>query len=357
MSARAGGRIGIPIRPPFFCHHSTNRPKPGMTNPMKRSETKQPYPVMDAHVDLLHDLMVRHPNTALAELPHAWVSIPRLREGRVRVIVSAFYCPDSHNGPARAADHLRSLLGYADSYLDGLAIITTPGELESCYGGTGAPGALRLLENGDALLEITPEELKRYGFRVVGLTHGGRNRLADGNGVEHPDGLTPAGRDLVRELDRLGFAIDTAHLSEPAFREVAALFTGSLICSHTGVRSFFPIPRNISEEQARIIVSRGGVIGIAAAPEILSPDGGADITAVFRQIDCLVQRHGAEWVGIGSDFGGFDSVCRGLEDHSSLPLLGELLERAGYPGEAVGWIMGGNWFRFFHRLLAASPAG
>jgi membrane dipeptidase len=312
---------------------------------------------MDAHVDLLYDLMARHPNSRLVDLPHAWISIPRLREGRVRVIASAFYCPDSHNGPGRAAGYLRSLLEYADSYLGGLTMITTPEELESCYWGTGAPGALRLLENSDALLEIPPEELKRSGFRVVGLTHGGRNRLADGNGVEHPEGLTPVGRGLVRELARLGFAIDTAHLSVPAFRDVAGLFSGPLICSHTGLRSFFRIPRNLSEEQANVITSRGGVIGIAVAPEILSPDGRADITVVFRQIDCLVQRHGAECVGIGSDFGGFDSVCSGLEDHSRLPLLRELLERAGYPEEAVGGIMGGNWFRFFHRLLGAASAG
>lgn len=324
---------------------------------MKSNGTQHPYPVIDAHVDLLHDLMARHPNSRLVDLPHAWVSLPRLQQGGVRVMASAFYCPDSHNGPDRAAGYLRSLLEYADSYLGGVARITTPRELEECYGGTGGPGMLRLLENGDALVEVPPEELKRDGFCVVGLTHGGRNRLADGNGVEHPTGLTPVGRDLVRELERLGVAIDTAHLSEPAFRDVAGLFSGPLICSHTGLRSFFRIPRNLSEEQVSVITSRGGVIGIAAAPEILSPDGRADITGVFRQIDCLVQRHGAGCVGIGSDFGGFDSVCNGMEDHSRLPLLGELLERAGYPEEAVAGIMGDNWFRFFHRLLSASPAG
>lgn len=355
MSARAGGRIDTPIRPPFFEPLSSGRSEPELMTRMKREDREQPYPVIDAHVDLLHDLMARHPNSRLVDLPHAWVSVPRLRQGRVRVLATAFYCPDSHNGPGRAADYLRSLLEYADTYLDGLALVTTPEELEECYRGTGEPGALRLLENGDALLEIPPEELRQRGFRVVGLTHCGSNRLADGNGVEHPRGLTPAGRELLRELDRLGFAIDTAHLSEPAFREVARLFEGPLISSHTGLRSFHPVPRNLSEEQVEVILSRGGVIGIAAAPEILSPHGRADIDALFRQIDCLVQRHGAACVGIGSDFGGFDTVCRGMEDHSRLPRLGELLERAGYPDQAVAGIMGGTWFRFFHRLLATAP--
>ncbi|ABL00181.1 dipeptidase [Pelobacter propionicus] len=321
---------------------------------MKRCDPKRPWPVIDAHVDLLHHLMARHPNTRLVDLPHAWVSIPRLREGEVRVMVSAFYCPDSHNGPVTASAHLRSLLEYADTYLDGLAPIRTPRELAACWRGEDASGCLRLLENGDALLEFPVEELKRRGFSVVGLTHGGRNRLADGNGVEHPEGLTPAGRELLRELERLGFAIDTAHLSEPAFRDVVEQFGGPLICSHGGLRSFFRIPRNLSAEQVRTILSRGGVVGIAAAPEILSPDGRADIRTVFAQIDRLVQRNGAEAVGIGSDFGGFDSVCDGLEDHSRLPRLGEMLERAGYGEEAVAGIMGGNWFRFFRRLLTDS---
>jgi membrane dipeptidase len=322
---------------------------------MKPIDGKYCYSIIDSHVDLLFDLIRRHPEIRLPDLPEAWVSIPKLHSGGVRVIVSAFYCADAYNGPGTAADYLRYLFDYADTYLEGLTVIRTAEELDACYRGKGAPGVLPLLENADALVEIPAEELKQRGFRVIGLTHVGRNRLGDGNAVENPEGLTSAGRDLVRKLDCLGFAIDMAHLSEPAFREVSELFSGPLISTHTGLRAFFDNPRNLSEEQVKTILSRNGIIGIAAAPEILSMDRQADINSVFRQIDWLVQRYGPDGVGIGSDFGGYDTVCDSFEDHSRLPWLAEMLGRAGYPDEAIESIMGGNWFRFFTRLLDASP--
>jgi membrane dipeptidase len=309
------------------------------------------YAAIDSHVDLLYDLVRRHPEIPLQEVSDAWVSLPKLAEGEVRVIVSAVYCMDAFNGPITAADNLRYLLDYAGRNLRKPETIRTAEDLEACYHGSGDPGALLLLENADALVEFPPEVLRSRGFRVVGLTHVGRNRVGDGNSVPDPEGLTPAGRNLVRELDRLGFAIDTAHLSDPVFREVDDLFSGPLISTHTGLRALCNTPRNLSDEQVSIILSRGGIVGIAAYPGMLSVDGRADISHVFRQIDRLVQKFGPHGVGIGSDFGGYDTVCDGFEDHSRLPKLAELLADAGYPDTAIQDIMGGIWFRFFFNLL------
>ncbi|MEI8355116.1 MAG: membrane dipeptidase [Deltaproteobacteria bacterium] len=306
---------------------------------------------IDSHLDLLYDLIRHHPGRPLQDIPDAWVTLPKLAEGGVRLIVSAVYCQDGCNGPATAADNLRYLLDYADRYLEKPEIIRNLEELGTCYHGSGEPGALLLLENADPLLEFPPEELKRRGFRMVGLTHAGKNRIGDGNSVADPEGLTLAGRNLVRELDRLGFAIDTAHLSDPCFCEVVDLFSGPILSTHTGLRSLCDIPRNLSDEQVRIILSRGGIVGIAAYPGMLSPDGKAGIYHLFRQIDTLVQKYGPSGVGIGSDFGGYDTVCEGFEDHSRLPALAGLLDCAGYPETAVKEIMGGNWHRFFSDLL------
>lgn len=65
----------------------------------------------------------------------------------------------------------------------------------------------------------------------------------------------------------------------------------------------------------------------------------------------LVQRYGAEGVGLGSDFGGFDGVCRGLEDHARLPALVARLQQAGYPAAAIAGIMGENWRRYYAAVL------
>ncbi len=315
------------------------------------------FPIIDSHVDLLYDIMRKHPDQSFGELPDAWISIPKLNSGRVRIIVSVFYLADVFNGVGKSANRLRDLFEYAEKHLTGLTFIENTAELEACFRGSGTIGAVPLLENADALMEFPPESLWRRGFRMVGLTHAGSNSLGDGNGVRNPEGLTRTGRELARELDRLGFAIDTAHLSEPAFRQLSEIFSGPMISTHTGLRAFFDTPRNLSDEQVEVILSRKGVIGIAVAPEILSPDGRTDISGVFRQIDHLVQRHGAGGVGIGSDFGGYDKVCAGLEDPSRLPSLAEMMKRHGYPEEAIAGIMGGNWYRFLSRMFNGQQAG
>ena len=309
------------------------------------------FTAIDSHVDLLYDLLRHHPETPFEETQNAWISLSKLAAGRVRVIVSALYCMDAFNGPATAADNLRQLLSYAEYNIRVPATITTAKELETCYHGTGAPGALFLLENADALLEFSPEELKRRGVRMVGLTHVGKNRLGDGNAVPNPEGITKTGRDLVAELDRLGFAIDMAHLSEPCFRDITEMFSGRLISTHTGFRTHCDTPRNLSDEQIRTILSRGGIVGVAAFPGMLSPDGQADISLLFRQIDWFVQKFGPIGIGLGTDFGGYDTVCRGFEDHSRLPALAKLLTDAGYPDSSIRGILGDNWFRFFLELL------
>jgi membrane dipeptidase len=308
-------------------------------------------PAIDSHVDLIYDLIRHHPDRALRDLPDAWVTIPGLVEGGVRIFVSVYYSPDAHNGPVKAADYLRFLLDYAEKHLQGFTTIRTARELEACYHGSGTPGVLLLLENADPLLEYPPQALKERGFLAVGLTHVGRNRIGSGNTVDEPEGLTPAGRNIVKELERLGFAIDTAHLSEPAFAEVADLFTGPLFSSHTGFREFNDTPRNLSDEQIRTILSRGGAVGMAAAPGMISDDVRVGISHVFQQIDWFVQKYGPEGIAIGSDIGGYDGTCHGFNDHRDFPRLSELLAGEGYPDSAIEGIMGGNWLRFFSRLL------
>jgi membrane dipeptidase len=311
------------------------------------------FPVADGHVDLIYDLMRRHPGTAVEDLPDSWCSLPQLAAGNVRVIVAAFYCQDACNGPLTASGHLRSLLQYAEDYLQALPVIRAPRELAGCFEGTGAPGALLLLENADPLLEYDPGTLRRRGFRLVGLTHAGRNRIGCGNMVASPSGLTDAGRSLVARLDRLGMAIDTAHLSEPCFREVADSFTGPLVSTHTGIRAFCDTPRNLSDQQARTILSRDGMIGLAVYPGTLTPSGEADIHDYFRQLDWLLQRYGPRGIGIGSDFGGFDTPCRGLEGYAALHRLADLLSDAGYSDQVIRAVFGENWRRFFSGLLSA----
>lgn len=312
-----------------------------------------PYPVIDGHVDLVYAMQRNATGAPFAELATGPITPQTLARGGVRLLVGALYCADAHNGPVSAASHLRQLMAFADRQLTGLVPIRTAMRLEACCRGECGPGILPLLENGDALLDLKLEVLETWGLRVVGLTHAGANRLADGNAVARPGGLRPAGRQLVAELAQRGWAIDVAHLAEPGFWAVLDLFTGPLLCSHTGLRRFCDMPRNLDDAQIAALLSRGGVLGLALAPEMLVPTGRADLEEVFRQLDWLVQRHGDAGVALGSDLGGFEGVCAGLEDHGRLGHLARRLARAGYPEAALARIMGGNWRRFYGRLLAA----
>ncbi len=305
------------------------------------------WPVFDGHVDLVYALQ-RPPHPVLAASPFA---PERLAAGGLRVMTSALYCADAYNGPA-AATHLAELLAVDQRLLGGLPLIRTRRRLAEIWQGSGLSGRLRLLENADALLEFGVAAACAAGIVTVGLTHVGRNRLADGNAVANPGGLTAAGRILLTELATAGRVVDVAHLAPPGFWQVLADYPGPLACSHTGLRRFCNRPRNLAAAQLAALFDRGGMAGVAFAPGLLGAQGGSDLEAVFRQFDWLVQRYGAERVGIGSDFGGFEGVCRGLEEPARLPVLAERFLRAGYPAAAIAGIMGENWRRFYGAVLA-----
>jgi membrane dipeptidase len=305
------------------------------------------WPVFDGHADLVYALQ----REALSGLAASSFAAPRLATGGVRVLASALYCADLHNGPA-AGDQLAALLAADERLLDSLTLVQTKGDLEEIWGAdVGPPGRLRLLENADALLEFGVDAACAAGIVTVGLTHVGRNRLADGNAVASPGGLTAAGRELLAALAAAGRVVDVAHLAPPGFREVLDLYPGPLACSHSGLRRFCDLPRNLDADQLAALLDRGGVVGLAFAPGLLVGSAETDLEEVFCQLDWLVQHFGAEQVALGSDFGGFEGVCAGLADHARLPVLASRMARAGYPDDAVAGIMGENWRRFYGAVL------
>jgi membrane dipeptidase len=310
-----------------------------------------PWRVFDGHVDLVYALQRQGQERAFAEVSEGSLNLRSFAVGGVRLLSSALYCADVHNGPLTAATYLQALLNAEGRLLASLPLLRTASELEATWAGGGKPGRLRLLENADALLEFGVAAACAAGIVTIGLTHACRNRLADGNAVTSPHGLTVAGRQLLVELAAAGRVLDVAHLAAAGFREVLAGYPGSLCCSHTGLRRFCDRPRNLADDQLAALFGRGGVVGLALAPELLTADGVADLDGVFRQLDWLVQRFGWEQIGLGSDFGGFDGTCAGLEEPARLPALALRLQRAGYPVAAIAGIMGENWRRFYAAVL------
>jgi membrane dipeptidase len=322
----------------------------------QEGKCREPFAVADGHVDLLYHMGRFFPDARFSTVTKGPLTPAALRAGGVRLLVSAIYCQDVFNGRERAAGHLESLWRLHTDLIDGFSPVGNAHDLALAHGGRGVPGMLLLLENADALVDGNIAQWRRRGILTVGLTHAGENRIGSGNAVKNPGPLTGAGLAVVSELSRLGMVIDVAHLSDPCFAQLVDGFDGPLISSHTGLRRFCPVPRNLSDEQVAVLAGRGGIIGVTVNPEMLAMAPGAGLFQVFEQIDWLVQRYGDRLVALGSDFGGFDVSAEGIENPGKFQALSSLLRQRGYPRSAVENIMGRNWCRFYRRILESGPA-
>ena len=308
--------------------------------------------LVDGHVDLTYYLMNLSEKVPLSALEDGPFTLNKIREVGLRLFASALYCQDVFNGEG-ALRHLKEILHFTLDHFDEVRIVKGRTDLESAKKDPDMVGTLFLLENADALVGNLSfvDELIEAGTHIVGLTHRGRNRIGDGDGVLVPGGFSPEGIEVIHVLDDLGLLIDVAHLHPKCFWKLLDIFSGPIVSSHTGIRTFCNIQRNIDMQQAEEIIRRGGLVGITFNPEMLTTEGRANLEHVFIHMDVLVQKFGPDGVGMGSDFCGFDGVAEGLEDITKIPKLAEMMLEHGYGEEAVGKIMGLNWLRLYESLL------
>src|SRR5205807_4498526 len=211
------------------------------------------------------------------------------------------------------------------------------------------------------------------GVREIGLTHARTNAAghggifaATGSSLE---GLTPFGRDLVRQCERLRIIIDLAHINPSGFKEVVELTKKPLIVSHTNARKFYDVERNISEEQITMIGERGGVIGINSV--LVGPNQKeSTLDRYVDHIEHVAGLIGIDCVGIGFDF--FEFIYRewpeekkkwmaeklttphfipDLKNHSHAKNLTRKLIDRGFNDGDIEKILRGNWLRILKELL------
>src|ERR1700724_1794274 len=204
------------------------------------------------------------------------------------------------------------------------------------------------------------------GVRSIGLTHARTNAAGHGGifaaSGSSPEGLTPFGRDLVRECERLGIVVDLAHINPAGFEEIVDLTTKPLIVSHTNARKFYDIERNISNEQIKIVGQRGGVVGVNAILVSANKDKAT--------VDHYVELIGIEGVGIGFDFCEYlfqqlppdvieelaaklttPHFIPDLTNHSHARNLTRKLIERGFSDEQIEKILYRNWMRILEELL------
>src|SRR3954470_5862064 len=315
-------------------------------------------PIFDGH----HGALTRRTADRLAEgRPDGHLDLPRARAGGLAASIWAIFTPSPGEGPLFIAN--QDGTGY-DVPLDppvdhgaAAAFATTAagrlraleragqvriargvGDLDDAASGAGPHAAVLHLEGAEAL-DPALEALEHWhaaGLRSLGPVWSRPNAFGHGVPFRFPstpdtgEGLTEAGRALVRRCNALRIAVDTSHLNARGFADVAALTDAPLIASHSGAHAISPASRNLTDEQLDVIGSSGGIVGIPYILEFVRPDGRQDpdtplgaIVAHARHIAAprapppplapiappprhIADRIGVDHVGLGSDFDGGD---------------------------------------------------
>lgn len=366
--------------------------------------------IVDTHIDVPYRLDEKMEDISVATEGGDF-DYPRARAGGLNAPFMSIYIPAEYQetgGAGEVADRLIDMVeSFATQWPEKFAIATSPQDLEDHR----AKGLISLplgMENGAPVESL--ENLRHYfdrGIRYITLTHSKNNLICDSS-YEPADqrtwnGLSPFGREVVTEMNRLGIMVDISHVSDDTFYQVMDLSAAPAIASHSSVRAFTPgFERNMDDAMIRRLAEKGGVIQInfgssfllqevneasnarwAAIREYAEANGlqrgdeeltrfveeysaenppvFADISDVVAHIDHVVQLVGVDHVGIGSDYDGVgDSLPTGLKDVSSYPnLIRELLVK-GYSEEDVRKIFGGNLLRVWRevdRVAAEMQAG
>ena len=189
------------------------------------------------------------------------------------------------------------------------------------------------------------ESFFNAGYRIMGLVHFFDNEVGGSSAGVDQGGLTNFGKVVVQQMNDRNIIIDLAHASEQLFEETIKFSTKPVIVSHTGVKGTYDSPRNLSDDQLRMVAKNGGMVGIGFWAEAA---GSTSVEAIVASIRYAVNVMGIDHVGLGSDFDGATTI---LFDASQIILLTDGLLRSGFTEEEVKKIMGGNQVRFLMENL------
>src|SRR5690606_34588677 len=225
--------------------------------------------IVDTHIDAPGVLVSRWADLGQAA-PDREFDYPRAREGGLDVAFMSIYTSarQDETGTAWQAANAQidAIEALAARHPDRFALLTSPGDVERLR--TGGRVLLPLgMENGapigDDLSQLAFFHAR--GIRYITLAHSGNNRIADSSYTVEKrwNGLSPFGRDVIAEMNRLGIMVDVSHLSDAAVRQAVELSTVPVIASHSALRHFTPdFERNLSDELAKLIAAKGGVVQI-----------------------------------------------------------------------------------------------
>ena len=200
------------------------------------------------------------------------------------------------------------------------------------------------------------KNIKKYkdmGVQYMTLCHSYDNDICNSssNTADASKGLTPFGRKVVKEMNKVGMLIDISHASEGTFWDAIKYSKDPIFASHSSVKALCDHDRNLTDDQLRALAKNGGVIHICIYGGYLNKDANAaSIEDVVAHIDHAVKVAGIDHVGIGSDFDGGGGVLGCNGDNDMINITVKLLEK-GYSEEDIRKIWGGNFFRVLNQVI------
>ncbi len=296
------------------------------------------------------------------------VDFQKMQEGKLDVSNMVCYLPQPNEGdPFSKKIHfpIESPKQYVDFIFDGIekqvadsngmaAIAKTVADLKENKR-QGKRSIMLGIENGLALEGDLKnvEYFANRGITYITLCHNGDNDICDScRGKQTFGGLSSFGKQVVKEMNRLGILVDLSHAGEQTFYDCIRESEKPVVCSHSNCRSLCDHPRNLTDHQMRALAENGGVMQITMYPGFLSPlpvEGagevvGATVLDALKHLKHAIEIMGIDHVGIGTDFDG-DGGVPGLRNASEMINLTRFLIKEGYTDEEIEKIWGGNWLK------------
>ena len=351
------------------------------------------HPVVDGHNDL--------PWEARERVAYDWsrldiatpgqpthTDIPRLREGGVGAQFWSVFVPADLQGDAAVAatlEQVDAVHAMTSRYAGDLLLATSVADVERARA-QGRIASLMGAEGGHSIDSSlgTLRMLFALGVRYLTLTHNSNVPWAD-SATDEPvlGGLSPFGREVVREMNRLGMLVDLSHTSPDTMRDALDTSQAPVVFSHSSARAVCDHPRNVPDDVLERLPANGGVCMVTFVPAFVSPAvnewgldakdaallAGVDVTD-DEAFDLFATEHrrehpkptatiadvvahcehvrevaGIGHIGLGGDYDGVDALPEGLEDVSGYPRLLEALAERGWSDDDLGRLTGGNALR------------
>jgi membrane dipeptidase len=375
-----------------------------VASPLERArELHRQVPLIDGHNDLPWQYRKRF-QRAVSNLdiaqpqPSLMTDIPRLREGGVGGQFWSVYVPVTFEGGAAVRATLEQIdvvYQLMRAYPDTFQLARTADEVQAAFR-AGKIASLIGMEGGHSI-DSSLATLRMFfelGARYMTLTHGRNTPWADSaTDQARVQGLSPFGKEVVREMNRLGMLVDLSHVAPATMHDSLDVTEAAIIFSHSSARAVIDHPRNVPDDVLRRLPDNGGVVMVTFVSSFVSEETfqhrrasqaerrrleslpgstqetvrqGLDrwdashpwprgtISEVADHIDHIRDVAGIDYLGLGSDFDGTTYVPKGLDDVAAFPALTAELLRRGYSDQDVKKVLGLNLLRVMRDVEAVA---